>query len=277
MPSSCRSIGRTAENGGVIDQYWQPGQLIQELDDVVFTLQSGDVLQYPIQIADQWHVIKVTDHRTQPPPAYDDLRDQLQQQLVTQAYTNELDTLRAAADIQMMDAAYGRKDAAPASGAAAPADRVRPPRPLRAAARWAGAGRRSVVRDSADRTMAKLSPLAPASFPLLPPIAGVRLMTAAAGIRYQGRDDVLVMVVDEGTTVAGVLTQLEMSVGAGRMVPKRAATRDHARAILVNSGNANAFTGRRGREATQPLRRGDGAGAGLRAGRCSARIHRCHR
>ncbi len=98
--------------------------------------------------------------------------------------------------------------------------------------------------------MGEPSPLAPASFPLLPPIAGVRLMTAAAGIRYQNRDDVLVMVLDEGTSTAGVLTRSKCPSApvdwCRSVLPKGT-----ARAVLVNAGNANAFTGKRGREATQ--------------------------
>ena len=98
--------------------------------------------------------------------------------------------------------------------------------------------------------MGKVSPLAPASFPLLPPVAGVRLMTAAAGIKHQGREDVLLMVLDEGTQAAGVLTQSKCPSAAvewcRKMLP-----RGRARAVLVNSGNANAFTGRRGRQAVQ--------------------------
>lgn len=130
---------QTAEAGGLIQQFWQPGQLIQELDDVVFTLQTGDVLQYPIQIADQWHVIKITEHRTQPPPAYEDLRATLQQQLVTQAYTARLEALRGAADIQMMDEATPAEDAAPGS-AAAPASAAAPVAPASGAAAPAPAG-----------------------------------------------------------------------------------------------------------------------------------------
>ena len=65
-----------------------------------------------------------------------------------------------------------------------------------------------------------VSPLAPKHVPDMPAIAGVRLATAAAGIRYAGRTDVLLALFDAGTTVAGVFTQLEMPVGAGRMVPR---------------------------------------------------------
>jgi len=97
---------------------------------------------------------------------------------------------------------------------------------------------------------AEISPLAPARFPDLPPIAGVRIATAEAGIRYQGRTDVLLMVFDPGTTVAGVFTKSRCPSAAvdwcRDVVPG-----GEARALVVNSGNANAFTGKRGREATQ--------------------------
>jgi len=98
--------------------------------------------------------------------------------------------------------------------------------------------------------MGKLSPLAPASFPLLPPIAGVRLMTAAAGIKHQNRDDVLVLVLDEGTSAAGVLTKSRCPSAAVEWC-RSVLPRGTARAVLVNSGNANAFTGRRGKEAVR--------------------------
>src|SRR5437868_11339295 len=52
-----------------------------------------------------------------------------------------------------------------------------------------------------------VSPLAPTDVPAMPEIAGVKLATAAAGIRYKGRTDVLLAVMDKGTTVAGVFTK----------------------------------------------------------------------
>src|SRR6516165_12641399 len=59
-----------------------------------------------------------------------------------------------------------------------------------------------------DKPMATaVSPLAPAHFPDMPEIAGVRMATASAGIRYKGRTDVLLAVFDKGTTVAGVFTK----------------------------------------------------------------------
>ena len=97
---------------------------------------------------------------------------------------------------------------------------------------------------------AAVSPLAPASFPEMPPVAGVRVATAAAGIRYAGRTDVLLALFDAGTTVAGVLTRSKCPsapVDWCRARLKRGA----ARALVVNSGNANAFTGKSGRAATE--------------------------
>ena len=55
--------------------------------------------------------------------------------------------------------------------------------------------------------MPAISPLAPAGFPELKPIAGVRLAAYAAGVRYAGRNDVMLAELAPGTTIAGVLTQ----------------------------------------------------------------------
>ena len=104
-----------------------------------------------------------------------------------------------------------------------------------------------------------VSPLAPTDVPEMPAIAGVRLATAAAGIRYKGRTDVLLAVMDKGTTVAGVFTQSKCpsapvewcraKLGGGKS-SKGHSKAGLARALVVNSGNANAFTGKTGRQAT---------------------------
>jgi glutamate N-acetyltransferase/amino-acid N-acetyltransferase len=95
-----------------------------------------------------------------------------------------------------------------------------------------------------------VSPLAPKKLAVLPPIEGVRLATAEAGIRYEGRTDVLYAAFDQGAAVAGVFTQSKCpsapvdwcrtNLGVGA-----------ARALVVNSGNANAFTGMKGAEAVR--------------------------
>src|SRR5580658_9562736 len=95
-----------------------------------------------------------------------------------------------------------------------------------------------------------VSPLAPSNFPDMPEIAGVRLATGAAGIRYKGRTDVLVVLFDKGTTVAGVLTKSKCPSAPVDWCRERLKA-GAARALVVNSGNANAFTGRTGRDATK--------------------------
>jgi glutamate N-acetyltransferase / amino-acid N-acetyltransferase len=99
-----------------------------------------------------------------------------------------------------------------------------------------------------------VSPLAPTEVPDMPAIAGVRLATAAAGIRYKGRTDVLLAVMDKGTTVAGVFTKSKCPSApvewCRAKLSKGGSKGGSARALVVNSGNANAFTGKTGRQAT---------------------------
>src|SRR5512146_3306299 len=94
-----------------------------------------------------------------------------------------------------------------------------------------------------------ISPLAPKSVPDMPAIAGVRLATAQAGIRYKGRTDVLLALFDEGTTTAGVFTR--STCPSAPVEWCRANVKGgKARALVVNSGNANAFTGKTGKQST---------------------------
>ena len=93
-----------------------------------------------------------------------------------------------------------------------------------------------------------ISPLAPKTFPDMPAIAGIRLATAAAGIRYKDRTDVLLVVFDAGTSVAGVFTRSKCPSAPVEWCRARLKGA-RARALVVNSGNANAFTGKNGRDA----------------------------
>ncbi|WP_373354876.1 bifunctional glutamate N-acetyltransferase/amino-acid acetyltransferase ArgJ [Pseudoroseicyclus sp. CXY001] len=113
-----------------------------------------------------------------------------------------------------------------------------------------------------------VSPLAPAAFPALPAIAGVRLAAAQAGVRYKGRTDVMLAELAEGTAVAGVYTRsatrsapvLDCQAKTGGEAAGRAA-------FLVNSGNSNAFTGRAGVEAVEALTAAVEAATGIPAAR----------
>ncbi len=105
-----------------------------------------------------------------------------------------------------------------------------------------------------------VSPLAPAAFPALPIIDGVRFATAEAGVKYKNRTDVMLAELVEGTQMAGVFTRsttrsapvlrCEEALAAHTEAPGKAGKF----AILVNSGNANAFTGGRGFETVDALR-----------------------
>ncbi|WP_113261525.1 bifunctional glutamate N-acetyltransferase/amino-acid acetyltransferase ArgJ [Agrobacterium cavarae] len=96
---------------------------------------------------------------------------------------------------------------------------------------------------------AAVSPLAPKSYPEMPVIRGVRMATAAAGIKYKNRTDVLLMVFDEPAAVAGVFTKSRCPSAPVDYCRANLAG-GTARAVVVNSGNANAFTGQKGRAAT---------------------------
>ena len=90
-----------------------------------------------------------------------------------------------------------------------------------------------------------VSPLAPEAFPTLEAITGVSLATAQTGIRYKGRPDVLLAVFSPGTTVAGCLTTSKSSSAPVDWC-KAGLKQGKARALVVNAGNANAFTGKKG-------------------------------
>ncbi|MBY5933355.1 bifunctional glutamate N-acetyltransferase/amino-acid acetyltransferase ArgJ [Tateyamaria omphalii] len=112
------------------------------------------------------------------------------------------------------------------------------------------------------------SPLAPQTFPDLPQIDGVTFAVAEAGVRYSGRADVMLAICDPGTSVAGVFTK-----SATRAAPvldcqeKLGGSNDAGAAILVNAGNANAFTGRNGIDAVAAIVDATASATGLPSNR----------
>ncbi len=98
------------------------------------------------------------------------------------------------------------------------------------------------------KAAAAASPFAPATIPDMPPVEGVRFAACEAGIRYKGRKDLMLAVFAEGTAAAGVLTQSK-TCSAPVLWCRQKLKTGTARALVVNSGNANAFTGRKGHEA----------------------------
>ena len=110
----------------------------------------------------------------------------------------------------------------------------------------------------------KKSPLAPDAFPALPPVAGVRLAAVEAGVKYHGRDDLMLAVVGEGATVAGVLTR-SATAGAPVLWCRRQLQAEHRPcALLVNAGNANTFTGEPGARHVRQTCEAVGAALGCR-------------
>ena len=94
-----------------------------------------------------------------------------------------------------------------------------------------------------------VSPLAPAAFPALPPVAGAAFAAAAAGVRYAGRTDVMLVRLAPGSTIAGAFTRSSTRSACVRDCEAKIALRSDpgaGAAIIVNSGNSNAFTGKAG-------------------------------
>ena len=100
-----------------------------------------------------------------------------------------------------------------------------------------------------------ISPLAPKRVAKCPPIVGVEIYTASSQTRYGKRDDVLLMQFPKGTKLAGVFTQSQMP-SAAVDVSRRHLKGGSARGLVVNAGNANAFTGKAGERAALALAKG---------------------
>ncbi len=136
-------------------------------------------------------------------------------------------------------------------------------------------GAADTVAEAADAVVVKVktpnpvSPLAPAAFPDLPVIDGVEFAAAAAGVRYKGRTDVMLVRLAPGTAIAGAFTR--SSTRAACVLDCQAKltgkTSDQGAAILVNSGNANAFTGAAGQASVDALTAAVGEKLGLPAAR----------
>ncbi len=113
-----------------------------------------------------------------------------------------------------------------------------------------------------------VSPLAPVAFPDLPSIEGVRFATAAAGVKYADRPDVMLAVMDEGCSVAGVFTRsATRSASVLDCQGKIGQSGTGPAAIVVNSGNSNAFTGRGGADAVDAICKATAAQIGIDAQR----------
>lgn len=96
------------------------------------------------------------------------------------------------------------------------------------------------------------SPLAPDAFPDMPAVAGVEISVAETGLKYKGRPDLLLMAFDDGTSVAGVFTK-SLCPSAPVDWCRQHISGGEARGLIVNAGNANAFTGQAGADACEHM------------------------
>jgi glutamate N-acetyltransferase/amino-acid N-acetyltransferase len=116
------------------------------------------------------------------------------------------------------------------------------------------------------KAVSPISPLAPAAFPDLPVIAGAEFSSVAAGVRYANRTDVMLVRLAPGTSVAGAFTRsstraacvLDCQAKLTEKVPPRSGA-----AIIVNSGNSNAFTGKAGQQAVDGITRAVATALGM--------------
>jgi len=123
---------------------------------------------------------------------------------------------------------------------------------------------------AAPKAAKPVSPLAPASFPTLPVIQGAEFAAIGAGIKYQNRKDVMLVRLAPGTAMAGVFTRSTTRSGCVRDCQTKLAMKvpaDAGAAIIVNSGNSNAFTGSVGDTAVAAVTGGVAAVLGVPASR----------
>ncbi len=126
------------------------------------------------------------------------------------------------------------------------------------------------AKSPAPKKAKPVSPLAPAAFPTMPQIAGVEFAACEAGVRYQNRKDVMLIRLAPGTAMAGVFTRSTTRSACVRDCQDKLTVKvpDGAgAAIIVNSGNSNAFTGKIGEEAVAAVTTGTAAALGLPASR----------
>ena len=142
--------------------------------------------------------------------------------------------------------------------------------PMAEAARDAVSGAVSDVVAAAKKAMKTVSPLAPAVFPPLPRIAGAEFAAIGAGIKYENRTDVMLVRLVPGTVIAGAFTRSSTRSGCVRDCQAKlalAVPTDVGAAIVVNSGNSNAFTGKLGDKAVAAVTAATAKALGLPADR----------
>jgi peptidyl-prolyl cis-trans isomerase C len=101
--------------------WFKKSDMVKEFADAAFNLKKGELTETPVKTQFGYHVIKVEDRRKAPPPAFEEMADQLKEEMAREAVTAQLDQLRSGAKIEKFAMDGGKPDAAPAAKPAAPA------------------------------------------------------------------------------------------------------------------------------------------------------------
>ncbi|MGX1308334.1 peptidyl-prolyl cis-trans isomerase C [Amorphus suaedae] len=118
--AKANSTGPSGPNGGELG-YFAKGQMVPEFEAAAFALEPGTYTETPVKTQFGYHIIKVEDKRTQEPPAFEDVQEQLHDAMVREALTARLAELKAAAEIERLDAAPADAATDGASDAETPA------------------------------------------------------------------------------------------------------------------------------------------------------------
>ena len=243
-----KDTGSQASGGDL--GWFKEGDMVPAFSNAAFALKPGEVSPTPVHTEFGWHVIQTLGDRRTPPPTLDSVKQQIEHSLISKGVAQAITKAKADVKIETFNA-DGSPHRATDTATPPPAAVSALPNPQAAPWIWGlrpqrGRGQRPspCLPDPPMR-----SPLA-VDLPALPPIAGVRLGAAAAGIRYQGRPDLVMAELPARSTVAGVFTRSRCP-GAPVDWCRAALPGGRARALVVNAGNANVFTGRAGAEAAR--------------------------
>jgi peptidyl-prolyl cis-trans isomerase C len=94
--------------------WFKKSDMVKEFADAAFALKKGELSDTPIKTQFGYHVIKLEDQRKAPPPAFEELADQLREEMAREAVTAQLDQLRAGAKIEKFNMDGSKADSAPA-------------------------------------------------------------------------------------------------------------------------------------------------------------------
>ena len=242
-----RSVDPSArQNGGDLG-FFRREQMVPEFTEAAFALQPGQRTEKPVQTQFGWHVIEVVERRMGT-PTFEETQPRLRQDMAREIVLALVTDLRDDAEIQRfnLDGSPMQITPEPAQGGAEAA-RARRRRPSRSRAQRRGSrrpNRRGPLRSRQEHAAAALAARARAISRDARGRGGAPRL-AAAGLRYRGRPDLLLVELASGTTVAGLLTRSRVP---GHPVAwcRALLPRGQARALVVNAGNANVMVGAAG-------------------------------